>query len=272
MRSPGIQVGQALNRSHPLARGLVALYAGIPGRGNGGRLWDLSRTHHGTAIGAPAWKGFAPRSMTRAIEFENTTNAWSIPSTPALDSIKSILFWVYVRIYGVLVDGSIVSKFAGTAGTTDNRGIRIDGNNFYVTEENSNRMNLATWVTAGAWHHVAVTLSGTSAVGYVNATARATATFTGTWFNTGRELRIGAAESTFFDSGTASFSGSVALLEFYDRALSAAEVGERYRNPLAFFNRRSIYLGVPLYSQNLKLYNLLKSRIPSLANIFQPRR
>jgi hypothetical protein len=165
----------------------------------------------------------------RSLDFDGTDDYVEMSDSATLDSSypSTISFWVYVQQYGAAVDGSVLSKFSNGASSTEGqmRGIRVDANDFFFTEENTNRININTWVTAGAWHHVTLTLTAAkAATAYVDGVSRATSTFTGTWFDTAHPLRLGAAQASFFNSGTTPFDGLLNDVRIYNRALSAGEI------------------------------------------------
>lgn len=53
---PGaIQYGDAIDRGHPLAKGLVSFWLPLPGRGAGRTLFDLAGRNDGTLTNGPTW-------------------------------------------------------------------------------------------------------------------------------------------------------------------------------------------------------------------------
>lgn len=194
----------------------------------GTRAFSLGRPNYGTLVNAPA-RAWVRRLGRYAIGFGQTNDYVEVQDSDNIDASfpSTIAFWVFVNQYGATVDGTILAKFSNGASSTGAqlRGIRIDDGNFQVTEESTNRLSLSTWVTAGSWHQVAITLtSAKAAIAYVNGISRATATFTGTWFNTNHPLRIGAPQAAFFNSGTTSFDGSIADLGIWSRVLTPTEI------------------------------------------------
>jgi hypothetical protein len=232
MQDNVLNLANPVNRAAPLNRGLTAWWLALAQSSMVPSWFDLGtrklRAAAGTAL--PSRVGARRMSGHSSLAFAQNANYMEVADNPALDleSNCTIAFWIYVRSY---VDGSILSKFAnGTSSTgTEMRGVRIDGASLYVTEENSNRLNLATWVTIGGWHHVCLAIaSDKSLIGYVNAQSRATATTAGTFFNTAHPLRIGAPQATFFNSYEKSANFLLDDLRFYNRAISASEVGRLY--------------------------------------------
>jgi hypothetical protein len=78
-------------------------------------------------------------------------------------------------------------------------------------------------VTTGAWHHIAVTRSATSATGYLDGVAKTTTTWSGAVSSTSTAATLGAT------AGTAShyFNGVMDEVAVYARALSATQIANR---------------------------------------------
>ena len=57
LRLPGVQIGQAINRSHPLARDLRHWWIGLPGRSGGSRLYDIAGARNATLANGAEWRG-----------------------------------------------------------------------------------------------------------------------------------------------------------------------------------------------------------------------
>lgn len=241
---------------HPLNTGLVGCWDGLTNDPfiGGSMARDIAPyRHHGTLVNGTTWEpgpyggyGFG---------FDGTDDYVEISNSDAVKSSypSTLAFWVQVRVYGASADGSIITKFDGTGGGAENKGIRTDAGDFFVTEQSTNRFNLSAWVTAGNWHHVVLTLSASkAAVAYVDGIQRATSTFVGTWFNgNDNPMRFGAPVSGFFNSGPTSFPGQIADVRIYNRALSAAEVS-------------ALYLQQQQGSPDL--YNWVSSKMYSFAN------
>lgn len=61
MLKGAINLGQPINRSHPLNRGLNCWHMSLPGRTGGNRILDLVNKNHGTLTNGPTWQSGAGR-------------------------------------------------------------------------------------------------------------------------------------------------------------------------------------------------------------------
>jgi hypothetical protein len=91
---------------------------------------------------------------------------------------------------------------------------------FRVTTTGGTVTLTAPAVSAGAWHHLAATVAGTTATLYVDGVAAAAASVSGTPKTTTNTLLAGR----YSGSSTGSWSGGLDEIAVYGRALSAAEV------------------------------------------------
>lgn len=221
-----VDTSNPAGRDQPFLDGCVSWYEVIEGLDGGKFFYDILGFNHGQ-LSSAAWSRAIAPVRTGCLDFANNSNYAEIAdaSSLKLESAFSIAFWILLRQYGASTDGSILTKFNGLSGGADSRGIRVDGSNFYLSENNSNQLDLATWVTVNVWHHVVYTVSAAKALtGYVDGVSRATGSTVGTFFNNSRVMRIGAPEASFFNSGTPSADFLLNKLGLFSKSLSAAEV------------------------------------------------
>jgi pectate lyase len=75
-----------LNRQHPLAKGLVAFFYGVPGTVNGPRYYDIARRYHGmlTGFAPPTWMPVPSLPGIRTPFFDGTDDRVLVASVPEL--------------------------------------------------------------------------------------------------------------------------------------------------------------------------------------------
>lgn len=87
--------------------------------------------------------------------------------------------------------------------------------------------DIRSW-TGGKWYHIVVTQDGITSKMYVNGVEQ-TDTDTGEWFDD-----LAAANSSFYigneETFTTALNGSIDEFRIYNRALSSAEIKQRYEN------------------------------------------
>lgn len=77
-----ILYGDALNRSHPLARGLAGFWIPLPGRGTGRTFYDLANGYNGTLTNGPTWAA-GPNGFG-AIDFDTTDDFVEVSRLPSV--------------------------------------------------------------------------------------------------------------------------------------------------------------------------------------------
>lgn len=127
--------------------------------------------------------------------------------------------------------GSILSR---TGGSPFPAGFRTQTgpNLFYVTEGGINKYELSTWVTAGSYHWVLVTVDGSGNMNcYVDGIARGGVQTTGYfWMSENQPLRFGAASAAFYGGGQNASDVSLDEVLMWDRELSAGEASTWYNS------------------------------------------
>lgn len=170
-----------------------------------GASWTTGHTKYGLSFANNSGNHVALADHTRLRSYVDATGS----------------FWIYLPSY---TNGCVLTKTTNTLA-----GIRLEssGSHFYFTEGGINRVDVGTYVTTGAWHHICWTItSGYAGTVYVDGVSRGTATFGANWLVDPSALRIGAPTNSFFTSGTSSATMTFDDLRFYDRVLSASEITE----------------------------------------------
>lgn len=246
--------GDPVNWGHPLNRGLVSWWLGLPGTGGGATLFDLVRQ--------PGYNGTLTNGPTRApmpngfggLTFDGANDYVSVPSAGNFTTSDfSASFWV--RRDGDSSSGSVFIY----KGLFNTNGWFIQSENstgrYLKLVTNQSGANQQTYVgseklVAGVWSHVVVTRAGASARIYVNG-LDVTGT-TGSHVNPASSsdaLQFGQYGTT---ATTFSWVGAGGDFRLYSRALSASEAWLLYEegrrglpNLLRRAPRRAWLTGVP---------------------------
>ncbi|MFF4403582.1 LamG-like jellyroll fold domain-containing protein [Streptomyces sp. NPDC001404] len=185
----------------------------------------------GTSYTASAWFYCASpgRSVYLDIDWYNSSGTYISSATSTTYTLTPGV-WTQVSFNATAVAGaaSVVYSLSPTANTA--------GDVFYADTitltalGGSSNLTLipAGGITTGAWHHVAVTRTGTgtsggTATGYLDGVQKNTATWSGSVVVSANAVRVGAT------AGTAGkfFNGVLDEIVIYQRALSATQIAKR---------------------------------------------
>ena len=189
-----------------------------------------SSTHTITTNGdAAANLGF-PAS---AFEFDGTDDAITIAYTPDLaftDAIFSCEAWIYVD--SLSNNFPIVNKRGNNSTQNTNRPyvfeVNSDGKIRWILDGATTICDTATGlIQTGQWYHLAATHDGTNAKIYVNGVLNTTQSSGTSSLNDTADIptRIGWR---YQNSSIAYGDGNIAILRFYNKSLTAAEVLQNY--------------------------------------------
>jgi len=222
-----------VNRSHPIARGLVGCWRATPGMTSGNKWYDLSgRNNHGTLTNGPVWRG-------NALYFDGTNDYVTLGGpvyNPGSGHI-TVAAWInpskttIQTIIGNRTTGPFNFSFRG-----DTAGDPLMFTIYGVID----RFSSATNMTDGM-HHVAVTYDKVNISFYVDGKWLSSHAQTGNFTAGSGNMLIGAVNNIGTPAGF--FRGLVNDVRVYNRALSAAEIKSLYVDPLADLNRISIPVG-----------------------------
>jgi len=240
-------IGATLNRSHPLARGLVGAWLLNEGGGDIAHncanicpALDLNFYNHGVAW-TPGDGG--------AVDFGGEADQDSAAMTPAIESTQHFTLLCRLRADAVSsVDGIVATR------SPDGNGLICSSQSGYPLTYmwGGSGWNLSTglFFDDDEWHQAAMVITPT--VGYVwldqnvyaNTQSHSAKAFTGRW-EVGRDP--GYSSGRWFD-------GQVSCVMMWQRALPVSEIRDLYRNPYAMFERRrTLYVpagtttGTPYY-------------------------
>lgn len=218
--------GQPINWSHPLNRGLQAMWLAVPNRaGWRSRVWrDLLGRNHGTLTNmdyATDWVGSSARRGGRGyVDFDGSNDYVSIPG-PHLTTPMTVSMWLRLPT-SYVEQGHLIGAY-GTSSPFTGWGLRVGlSSSIYEFWDGTSWRSSSSGVTTLLWHHLAVSADGSSARFYVNGVAfgapamASVSSFTGTKAIGAR--RDGVAPQSFFAD----------VIRFHNRALSASEIAAEY--------------------------------------------
>jgi hypothetical protein len=203
---------------------------------SGSTTWnDLSGNGNGGVILGPTYNS----SNGGALFFPNASNAYVSGSSPNLPSGNSAFtksVWVQSGYKGTNVNHPNIISW-GNNSTNNKNGLSLQ-------TDASNNAQILHWFYANdytcsinditnTWANITVTYNPPTLVFYVNAVSQSTQTVTGTPNVSGSiNLEIGK----YTTNSNYNFSGSIANVQIYNRALSAQEVQQNYNAQKSRFN------------------------------------
>jgi hypothetical protein len=210
----------AINRSHPLARGLVAAWYVLPGMASGNRWYDLAGNNHGTLTNGPEWRG-------GALNLDGTDD------------------YVEVAAHSSLALGSTGSPMTASVWVNRRSSGPEEGplwafGRFYIRLNTNGGGDAGLWGKGAAitglllnvWQHICFTFDGNASLrAYVNGVANGTNLSDSSIASGSPSVLIGSRPAVSY------FDGHLNDVRIYNRALSPGEVRGIYTNPLAIFNR-----------------------------------
>jgi len=227
--------GIRLNKSHPLARGLVGCW--LFNEGSGNKVSDLSGNgNNGTLQGtAPSWSSgkFGPAVLLPGTDeyinvgtsdFFNITTPFTLSICVSRANVDAYHGLIQrqggapnYRGYGL----GIVIKDVANANTV----------RFWTGDE---WLYSTTTITDSNWHHIVAVWDGTKTYIYIDGVLDISATPASTDLNNpGDTLSFGA-----FQAGTSNWlPGRLDLPVIWNRALSDSEIALLYREPFCMFER-----------------------------------
>ncbi len=230
--------GIRLNKSHPLARGLVGYW--LLNEGSGNKVFDLSGNGNEMSfVNSPVW---SPGNFGQSILFDDGSSQYLEYSSPIItDYPVTLLAWfnqdddtIACHLIG-FADNSVDDEYVRivTVGAGDGTGIirlqlRITGEAGHNVDATSS-WNVNTWNMA-----CAVYKSATERIVFLNAGSEATDTDSA-------RFAIGLDNTTIGRMSrlnpTNYMSGKIGLAMIYNRALSASEIALLHREPFCMFDR-----------------------------------
>jgi hypothetical protein len=201
---------------------------------SGSTVWnDVSGNGNGGAILGPIYTS----SNGGALFFPSVSNAYVSGSNPNLPSGNSAFtksVWMQSRYKGSTDHPNIISWGANSTNNKNGLALQSTAGNaeilhwFYANDYTCSINDITN-----TWANVTVTYNPPTLIFYINAVSQSTQTVTGTPNVTGNtQLEIGR----FGTSTQYNFSGSIANIQVYNRALSATEIAQNYNAQKSRFN------------------------------------
>ena len=227
-------LGTQLDRSHPLGNPVAAYFML---EGGGSKIYDLSGNGNtGSFVGNTAW---VPGKFGSCLSFDGVGDYIASAATPTLKIVEGTL--------SVWAKTSVPGLYLLTVGS--------GGNRVFITMTGGGAIRgqaLIGWSTIfqintptgalhdGKWHHSVLTWNSSEAVFYVDGRREISESGDERWNNTANvAAQIGAD-----GSGTTNWNGSIDNVMIFNRALTASEIVQLYREPFCMFQQETPWLYV----------------------------
>ncbi len=221
-----------LNRSHPLARGLVGCW--LFNEGTGGKVFDLSGNNNiGTLKNNTSWSSGQFGSV---LNFDGNEDYVDFGTSSYLQcNILTITSWVYAtKLRGTPLSHLVFSEHYGW-----NWDIANDEKfRFEVHTLGQGPVNFfSTSTILNGWHFIATTFDGSIARIYVDGILENSQAISGLIdYGPSPALYIGSRKDYL---GTFDFKGKIDTPMIFNYALSAANVARLYRESFCMFEQQS---------------------------------
>lgn len=252
MQLAGAQTGPSINRSHPLARGLVGCWKVMPQR-RGGVTWrDICGRNNGTITNAStptAWSGDTYRGGYGSIAFDGSDDYVNVPDGFTRTISGLVQFSVTLWLKGNSFTNQPVI-YAMTTGTGDLGVLETNSTGTELwwavrsTAAAQFSARIYTSSVASGWHHVAMVKTAAGDNGNLYLDGVLQTSYTGTLDNNPSSSGANVFFGKYASAGL-EFNGNIDDVRFYDRALSADEAKAIYREPGAILNYRRAFWDVP---------------------------
>lgn len=227
-------LNSSLDRNNPLANGLVAYWPFL--ENSGGLTYDLSGSGKTGTITGATW---VPGKFGSCLSFNGSGYVNYGAATSLELTTMTLSAWIKTNFtgnYQVIINKQVSS-------TNRNYWFAIHSTTnvllfyFYVGETNKT-INGSTVVADGNWHHVVAVYDGSLRYLYVDGKSDATPTSPGGNPNVGTSNVYIGAEAGI----TRFFNGLLDNVMIFNRALSAAEIAQLYREPFGFIQKSPLEL------------------------------
>jgi len=227
--------GIQLNRTHPLAHGLVGCW--LFNENTGGKVFDLSG--NGNTGSLVASTQFVPGKFGSCLDFDGNGDYVNC-ATAQLNLRSSLTISAWINTASISSKQGIFTKGALEASAPYTQyGFGILGSNLFgAISDGTTRTTVGgSDLSNNTWYHgVMVFSSGSFLNLYLNGTLYGTSDTTVTTLQSyGTGPWIGCSPAT---GGRSFFNGSVDNVMIFNRALTNIEVNQLYREPFCMFERR----------------------------------
>jgi len=220
-------IGSQIDWGHPLSKGLVGCW--LMNEGSGVKIYDLCKNATGIFdTGAITWK---PSLKGIGVNFGNSSTANINLGNNPIFSVPNFTFSIYaIALKKTTGSQSLFCKTTNTG--SGGFYLRVGGWSGYGKIGGGVVEVLATDFTVNTWNHVALVLSSTNLIYYLNGKQSVSTAKAGIGIN-------GIANSTFIGrlgdyTGGQFWDGDISVVYFYSRALSPSEIQQLYQDPYCF--------------------------------------
>lgn len=242
MIDSGINLGQPINWSHPLNRGLVGWWLALPNWNRGYTWRDLCGRSHGTLTNMDAGTDWV--TSTRgfgAVDFDGTNDRVATTLGYAVSPLSATA-WIYPRTFGGVSKGRIFDANQGIwfIDNSGDGGLAFNTMMYVANGANTGTFSPANIITANVWQHVALTYDGTTAQHYVNG------------INVGSQSPPAGSAATGLNIGGRSidnnrnFDGMIDDVRIFDYVMSPETVQGIYVDSLAGYAKTLNRISIPL--------------------------
>ena len=210
-----------LDKTNPLARGLGGYWPMVAG--TGGKIFDISGNGQQGTINGAVWESGKNSSC---LGFDG--DAYVTIADKVYPGYFSVVAWINSTSGNI----QTILDWKDDSGQNDGLWFAVDLD-YYGSHRIYCYMDIGTAYGSGAgvfndgqWHQVAVTFDGSTISYYLDAQLSDTDNASGVNTYTGSGSRIGSAYT-----GEYKFSGQIANLMMYDRALTLSHIASLYREP-----------------------------------------
>jgi len=209
--------GAVLDKSHPLARGIVGCW--LFNEGAGGKVFDLSGNgHYGTLHNNLTWTS---SKLGTGIDFPGANNVGiTVNGDLTTTNGQTILMWVYPRAYT-----SGYPRFFHQSSNNFEFGYR--STSYYLSVYDGSWHYSTTPIDWNVWQQVAVSYNGSKSRIYKNGVEVYS-------YDGGRNLNSEAVLLCTYEQET--LDGIVSHAIIWGRGLSASEIAWLYREPFAMIS------------------------------------
>lgn len=202
---------------------------------------DSVSTNHGSPVNVTQVNG----KLDKCYAFNNSTSYVNVPYAANIGTGSfTVAAWVYPISRAAGTDPDFVDTIIATDGGADIAGgwqlnIKATGSlNILLNDGSKRDVDVLLNVPLNTWSHVVFTFSGAAMKGYVNGSVGVGSFTSGAFTRNGSPIQIG--RRTNDASYGYYFGGSIDEVGYWNRALTAAEIGTVY----------SAGRGTPFYSYN----------------------
>ena len=218
-------MGQQIDWSNPLSKGLVGYW--LMNEGTGNTVQDLSGNGNtGTLVADTHW---VPGKFGPCLSFDGTGDYVNIPTSPIFNAMEELTFSGWIKRSGL--ENPVIELYNST---TDRIYLSCSAVTIWVHNDigdsGGTQYGSSAAIDANTWYFITWTYDSTKVSKlYINGVQTGSTTTLSKSLSDlvdGFSLYIG-----FEDKNNEYFNGSISDVSVYNRALSAGEITKLYNNP-----------------------------------------